>query len=213
MKQPWLDNHYRTLIKDQALEQEDSILFYTTFSQKQALHQTVRVHMVPLKLRPILFAAYHAIAGNGHAYFKASFWKLCLRFYWPNMYADARRACDQCAHCALVNATKHTVEWTTTLPCDRPFDVFFADVSSPGAIPIRNVDCKGLKDMEGMSDFVVGAPLTVVDSTTVAQSMYQQVFTKFGLPCLLVMDAGSEFRATLEAVAELICIKIVLLPP
>jgi hypothetical protein len=52
-----------------------------------------------------------------------------------------------------------------------------------------------------------------VDSTTVAQSMYQQVFTKFGLPHLLIMDAGSEFRATLEAVAELLCINIVLLPP
>jgi hypothetical protein len=34
MKQPWLDNRYRTLIKDQALEQEDIILFYTAFSQK-----------------------------------------------------------------------------------------------------------------------------------------------------------------------------------
>jgi hypothetical protein len=170
MKQPWLDNHYRTLIKDKALDQEDIILFYTAFSQKQALLRTVRFRVVPLKLHPVLFAAYHASAGKCCASFKASFWKLRLRFYWPNVYADIIRACDQCDHCALANSTKHTVEWTT-LPCDRPFDVLFTNVWSPGAIPSRNGDCKGLKVMEGMSGFIIGAPLAVVDSTTVAQYM------------------------------------------
>jgi hypothetical protein len=113
---------------------------------------------------------------------------------------------------AFVNATKHTVEWTM-LPCDIPFDVLFADVWSPDAIPRRNGDCKGLNVMKGMSGFIDGSPLAVVDSTTVAQSMYQQVFSKFGLPHLLVVDAGSEFRSTLEAVDEFLCIKIILLPP
>jgi hypothetical protein len=120
------------------------------------------------------------------------------------MYADVWCACDQCAHCALENVTK---------PCDRPFDVIFGDVWSPGAISSRNGDFKGLNVMEGMSSFVVGSPLTVVDSITMAQSMYQQFFTKFGLPRLLVADAGPEFRATLEAVAALLCINAMMLPP
>jgi hypothetical protein len=56
-------------------------------------------------------------------------------------------------------------------------------------------------------------PLTNVNSTTVDQSIYQQVFTKFGLPRLLIVDTGSKFQATLEDVAELLYIKIVILPP
>jgi hypothetical protein len=154
VKQPWFGNWYRTLLKDQALEQEDSILFYTSVSQKQALLRTTRVFVVPLKLHPVLFAAYHTSAGNGHASFKASFWKFRLRFYWSNMHVDVRRACYQRAQCALANATQHTVEYTK-LPCDRPFGVLFSDVWSPGATPSRNGDCKGLNVMEGMSGFIV----------------------------------------------------------
>jgi hypothetical protein len=47
----------------------------------------------------------------------------------------------------------------------------------------------------------------------VAQSMFQQFFIKFGLPRLLIVNTGSEFRATLEAVAELLYSKIFLFPP
>jgi hypothetical protein len=101
----------------------------------------------------------------------------------------------------------------TTFPYDRPLDVIFADLWSPDAIPSRNGDCKGLDIMEGTSDFVVGAPLTIVDSITVTHPMYQQVITKFGLPRLLVVDAGSECRATLEVMASLLFIKIFMMSP
>jgi hypothetical protein len=66
---------------------------------------------------------------------------------------------------------------------------------------------------EGMTGFVTGAPLQIVNSHTITQSMYQQVFTKFGLPRLLMVDVGSEFQATFEAVASLLHVRIVLLPP
>jgi hypothetical protein len=92
------------------------------------------------------------------------------------MYADVRRACEKCAHCALDNATNHTMKWTM-LPCGRPFDVIFTNIWFPIAIPSRNGDYKGLNVMDGMSGFVVRAPLTVVDSITntvnVSTSFYQ----------------------------------------
>jgi hypothetical protein len=142
----------------------------------------------------------------------ASFWKLRLRFYWSTVYANFRRAYEQCAHCDLINTTEQIVEWKTP-PCDIPFYVIFTNVRSHGAISSRNGDCKGLNSMEGISGFVIGDMLTVVDSITVAQSMYKQVFTKFGLPRLLVVNTGSEFRATLKAVATLMFFKIIMLPP
>jgi hypothetical protein len=94
-----------------------NMLFYTAFLKKQAMLLSVRVHIVPFTTRSIIFAAYHANAGNINASFKASFWKLRLRFFWSTMYADVCPACDQGAHCALANAANHSVEYTT-LPCD-----------------------------------------------------------------------------------------------
>jgi hypothetical protein len=104
------------------------------------------------------------------------------------------------------------VAWTT-IHCARPFDVIFVDIWFPGEIPNLDGDNKFLNMIEGMSGFVTGAPLQIVNSHAVAQSMYQQVFTKFGLPRLLVVDAGSEFQATIEAVTSLLHVRIVRVPP
>jgi hypothetical protein len=80
-KQPGLDVRYKTLLVEQSLERDNSILFFTAFPQKQALIRDIQVCVISLKLCSVLFAAYHASAGNVHASFKASLWKLCLRFY------------------------------------------------------------------------------------------------------------------------------------
>jgi hypothetical protein len=44
--------------------------------KKQAMLRSIRVRVVPMTLHSVIFAAYHASAGNGHASFKAFFLKL-----------------------------------------------------------------------------------------------------------------------------------------
>jgi hypothetical protein len=70
----------------------------------------------------------------------------------------------------MANAKNHVVEWTT-LPCDRPFDIIFVGVCSPGAILSLDGDTKCLNVTEGMIGLFTGAPLQIVNSCTVAQLM------------------------------------------
>jgi hypothetical protein len=72
-KQSWLDGHYKTLIVEQLLKMDNIILFYTSFPQNQALLHAVHVRVVALKLRSVLFVAYHTSTGHDHASFKDSF--------------------------------------------------------------------------------------------------------------------------------------------
>jgi hypothetical protein len=80
-------------------------------------------------------------------------------------------------------------------------------------MPSLDGDTKCLNVTDGMTSFFTDAPLQIVNSHTVTQSMYQKVFTKFGLSQLLMVDAGSEFQATFETVASLLHVRIVLVSP
>ena len=107
----------------------------------------------------------------------------------------------------LANSTHHQVEFST-LPCDTPFDVLFADLWSPGLVPGHRGEIKGVNVMDGMTGFVVSATVTSVQAVDIAKSLYSQVFCQFGLPCLIVVDAGSKFKETFAAVAELLQIQL-----
>jgi hypothetical protein len=127
------------------------------------------------------------------------------------MYADVRRACEQCSHCALANATKHTIEWTT-LPCDIPFDIF---LPTSGLLAQSLAATKIARASLPWKACLVSvlAPRPPSFTPSLSHSQCINTFLPIFHPHLLVVDTGSEFCATLRIVAALLFINIIMLPP
>jgi len=74
---------------------------------------------------------------------------------------------------------------------EQQFNILIIDIWSPGFNPGAKGEIKGLNPMDGMTGFIIGATLTSACAVAVAKTLYEQVFCKFGLPRMLVVNAGS----------------------
>jgi len=120
---------------------------------------------------------------------------------------------QQSAHCTLANATWHQATFYS-LPCDHLFGVLFTYLWTPGATPSLGGDINGINAMDGMTGFVISLTLTSALAVDVAKALYAQVFCKFGLPRILVVDAGLEFKETFATVlADLLAIPLHIVSP
>ena len=93
-----------------------------------------RLQIVPVGLRDILFIAFHSNPIGGHLNVYRALHRLCMGYYWPEMYSYIKRMCHACPGCALSNPMRRSSSKLILLiyhfPIEAPFCVLFVDAYS-----------------------------------------------------------------------------------
>ena len=181
---------------------EDGEWFHYEEPKKARVRQ-LRTRVVPSTMRQVIFSACHVSPMSGHMGIHKTFWRIAVRFWWPKMLRDVVELVKACAHCILANSmAKDSSAFLHAYINDSPFDIMFLDVWTPGEVPSRLGHIKVLTMLEGMCGFAGAAPLAKEDSIAVAQATFTSFFIPFGLPRLVVVDAGNPMHRVLEVMCK-----------
>ena len=123
---------YRHALRQSYIVIEDKMLI---------LHEPIRgstsythLQIVPVGLRDILFIAFHSNPIGGHLNVYRALHRLCMGYYWPEMYSYIKRMCHACPGCALSNPMRGSSSKLILLiyhfPIEAPFCVLFVDAYS-----------------------------------------------------------------------------------
>ena len=119
------------------------------------------------------------------------------------MFQEVADAVKACTHCILANSVaKDATAYLYSYVTDIPFEAMFLDVWTPGEVPSRLGHTKVLTMLEGLYGFAGAAPLPKEDSTTMAQATFATFFIAFGLPRLIVVDAGNPMHGLLVVMCK-----------
>jgi hypothetical protein len=130
------------------------------------------LQLVPWEMYNILFIAFHTNVISGHLNVYRTLHRLCLRFYWPAMYAYIKRMCAACPGCALSNPTRgKSSKLVYNFPVEAPFLVMHFDAYVAG----KHVGFEGsnayLIECCGMCSFAYMEPVSKPSSTTFASAI------------------------------------------
>lgn len=180
---------------------------------RQVLRRTV-----PRSLRRAIIAAYHATPMAGHVGLAKTYWRIAVRFHWPGMFDDVREAVLGCAICNVANASNHEQRQKLgEISTGRqPFDVIAIDVWIPGT---TNPDDK-IKNKQAvltgictMTGFAITGFIDKVQSAEIAVAAFQYIFTPFGFPTLVMLDAASTHHREVVRFLEMLNVPYYMAPP
>jgi hypothetical protein len=121
------------------------------------------------------------------------------------MYTEIRKAVLHCAHCRIANSTSHQDQQILgALSTDEPFDILCMDVWHPGKTHQKTDTFQRavLTCLCNLTGFVSLAFLTRIDSELVTHIAFSHFFCPNGLPKMVILDGGSEFKGMLVEVCE-----------
>ena len=210
-KTGWKDPTYATELRRGRLDQDEGVLYRYEVSARRSIRQ-LRTMVVPSSLRHVVISACHSSPFSGHSGEHKTLWKVLTKFWWPSASKDVTTAVRGCGHCRVSNITDHeAAQKLKSISSESPFDVLALDLWKPGDMPSKL--SKGrtrpkalLTALDMMTAFAVTSEVYAVDSDEAARALVTSVFTVFGLPKLVIIDAGSEFFGTLRKVCELLLV-------
>ena len=164
----------------------------------------IKLRIVPISLRNILFIAFHSNPIGGHFNAYRTFSRLRLRYFWPGMYRYCVDFCRKCPACALANSTtRRSRELVYSFPIEAPFMVLHADIYQAGAHSSFEGNSHYLITCCGMTTFGCMEPVSKPDSTHLASAI-MKICLKFGLCHTLVLDKDSKFFSVFRATCDLL---------
>lgn len=161
--------------------------------------RAIRARAVPRKLQQLVFLALHVSPAGAHSGFHETYWKIAVRFFWPNMSTDVRAMQLGCGHCQVVNNASHEPQQSLkTVMSDAPFDVLVLDIWHPGkSAATKTKTGHVLVALDLLTAFAIGNFVESLESSHIATTMFASCFSVTGLPKLVIIDSGSEFAGTL----------------
>jgi hypothetical protein len=202
--------YYNEWSKDK-LELTEGIIYQYEEPKATKIRQ-VRRRVVPQRLRQLIITAYHATPLAGHTGYYKTYWRIAARFYWPGMSKDVRSAVTECGHCQAANVTGHENQRILSgHSVDEPFDIISIDAWHPGK---TTSDTKKL-DVErhqkailtstcNLPGFASLAFISHLEAEVAAQLVFSHFFIPNGLPKVIVIDVGSEFKGMLITMCEIL---------
>ena len=122
---------YRHALRQSHILIEDDMLILHKPIRGSASY--MRLQIVPVGLRDILFVPFHLNPIGGHLNVYHTLHRLCMPYHWPEMYSYVKRMCHTCPGCALLNPTcGSSSELIYHFPIEAPFCVLFVDTYSAG---------------------------------------------------------------------------------
>ena len=150
--------------------------------------------VVPEGRRLQVLQMAHSGLAAGHFGFKKTFARISRHFLWPKMWGQVKeyvRTCVGCQRAARQDRAKAPLQ---PLPCvGEPFEKVAFDLVGP--LPKTSSGNRYLLTVMCLyTKFPDAIPLRRVDNQTVLEAM-MTVFTRYGLPKVLLTDQGSVFTS------------------
>jgi hypothetical protein len=214
-KGPLENTRYHKEWLEGRLETENGILYQLEVPKATRIRQ-LRRKIVPITLRPTILAAYHATPLAGHTGFYKTYWRIAARYWWPGMSSDIKEAVLTCGHCRVANSTSHRAQQIIgALSTDEPFDIISMDIWYPGKT-INSQHKSGQKavltSLCNTTGFASTAFISQINSDLVTRLAFAHFFVPNGLPKLIIIDEGSEFKGFLVLVCETLGIQYYVAP-
>jgi hypothetical protein len=160
--------------------------------------------LVPLALRNIVFVAFHSNPLGGHLNVSRTFHRICLRFYWPQMYKYISKLCQSCPGCALTNPTKGKArELVYNFPIEAPFQVLHIDGYQARAASGFEGSSHYLIAACGMCTFAAMEPVANANASTYA-SLIMKIILRYGFCHTVVLDKDSKFFGVCREALDLL---------
>jgi hypothetical protein len=142
----------------------------------------------------ILEACHDGICG-GHFSGRLSALKILRAgYFWPSMFADAHRHANRCDACQRYarNDLHMALPLNPSFPL-LPFEKWGIDYVGPvhPTSPRRNAYI--LLAVDYLTKWVEAKAVRTANKSTTAKFMFENIFTRFGVPKVLISDRGSHF--------------------
>jgi hypothetical protein len=145
----------------------------------------------------------HSQACGGHFGSKRTALKVLESgFYWPNLFKDAYSYCLTCDKCQRTGniSSRDQMPLTNFIPVEI-FDVWGIDFMGP--FPSSFGFLYILLAVDYVSKWVEAIPTRTNDAKVVASFVQTNIFSRFGMPRVLISDGGSHFcNRTIEALLK-----------
>ena len=147
---------------------------------------------------PDILKACHDEPCGGHFADKRTAYKiLSLGYYWPSLFKDAKQYVRRCDSCQRVGKPTPSNEMPLQPQvCIEPFEKWALDFVGP-----INPPSKQKKYILVCTDYVTkwveAKALPSATENSVVQFLFEDIFTRFGVPREIVTDQGSQFTSKL----------------
>lgn len=147
------------------------------------------------EIKQLILNDFHLLHTGGHAGVNRMFNNIKKFYYWKGLFRDIQsfvRRCDQCQR------YKHSIPkiqpLTLTTTASTAFEKIFLDLMGP-LDPDMDDNKYVLTIQCDLSKFVEAYPIKNKETVTVANSLVNNFFLRYGIPKEIVTDQGTEFMS------------------
>ena len=168
------------------------------FRRKQFGANAVSQLVVPACKRAKVLEIAHDSPWGGHFGANKTLKRIELNFTWPGISVDVAEYTRSCVKCQL-KARKTRRDMVPISPVERPWafgEVFCADLIGPLEVPSKGGHKYVLVLIDAATGWVELTPLRTLSAKELCGALLL-VWTRTGIPCVMVTDNGTNFKAEL----------------
>ena len=160
----------------------------------------LRQIVVPEVLQHDVLLSYHdSVAGGAHFGIQRVYQAIKQKYYWPGQYKDVYNHIVSCDKCQNAKRDTHSQKAPLhPIPSDGLFERWhldFLEMEKSDSSSFRYV----LLVSDSFSNWTEAFCMRTQQSEEVAKILYNEIFTRYGAPKILVSDRGMSFMAKLVA--------------
>ena len=160
--------------------------------------------IVPKWLRCVIFNHFHAGPSSGYMGEYTTLFRICMRFFWPNIRKDIKVWVKDCAHCVAYDVWRNK---KSELHFSWPFTTLFYIMCVYLWIPSKLTDKNSHKlqlmnALGNLTQFIVSILVNEATSKILGKLFIEQVVFTFDMVAVVVVDADSEFLHLFEEMCK-----------
>lgn len=182
-----------TFKKIQAMAKEYCIVEDKLYRKGCVKGRLVYQYYVPKKFRADIMTSYHDHNLGGHQGSLKTFNRIRSKFFWPGYHRDVDKYVESCVTCQEASMTRPYANGPVSrMKVCYPFERVGIDVLGP--LPVTSNGNRYIVMLvDHGSKWPEAFAVDKVNATVIANLLYSHVVCRYGAPCELLSDRGSNF--------------------
>jgi transposase InsO family protein len=177
----------------------------TPSKNSSVLYPLAEQLVIPESLRSEVIKRFHE---DGHKNYDRTYHSIREKYYWTNLFADTKTYVKSCNFCQRVNPSTHPKKaYLKPWEIEGPWIRVHCDTAGP--LPEdENHNRHILIVIDSFSRWVELIPLKTIEAKEIAEKIYTECISRYGVFKTLVSDRGTSFLSkVMERLCELCKIK------